>query len=160
MEKALRASEARYRALFERNLAGVYRSSLEGQMLECNLACARMLGFESPQAAALCDVTRLYVDPEARRRFVETLQQRRTVTDSEMTLKRRDGTTFLALVNAALVPDSAGGMDHIEGCCSISRSESTSKMRGRGLRTWRPLPGSPRAWPTRCEIPSSPSRLT
>lgn len=114
-EEALRQSENRYRLLFERNLAGVYRSSLEGRMLECNLACARMLGFESPQAAASCDMTRLCDDRETGRQFVETLRRDGTVTNAEMIFKRRDGTTFSALVNATLVPDSAGGVDHIEG---------------------------------------------
>src|SRR6202035_4957216 len=34
-EAAQRASEARYRKLFERNLAGVYRATVEGAILEC-----------------------------------------------------------------------------------------------------------------------------
>ena len=34
IEEALRLSEKRYRTLFERNLAGVYRSTLEGRILE------------------------------------------------------------------------------------------------------------------------------
>src|SRR5262249_34762914 len=36
MEAGLRESEERYRLLFERNLSGVYRSTANGKMLECN----------------------------------------------------------------------------------------------------------------------------
>jgi PAS domain-containing protein len=46
--QASRASHSRvrerYRLLFERNLAGVVRTSLEGRTLECNPAAARMFG--------------------------------------------------------------------------------------------------------------------
>src|SRR5262249_45594618 len=42
---ALRASEERYRELFERNLAGVFRSRLNGMLLDCNDAYARIFGF-------------------------------------------------------------------------------------------------------------------
>ena len=43
----MRSSEKRHRLLFERNLAGVYRNTIDGQILECNDALAKMLGFES-----------------------------------------------------------------------------------------------------------------
>ncbi len=113
-ETALRESEARYRLLFERNLAGVYRSTIEGRMLECNTACARILGCSSPQEAALCNTTQSYDDPEDRKRFIEALQRNGTVTNWEVILKRRDGSTFPALLNAALV-QNADGSGHIEG---------------------------------------------
>ena len=47
IEEALRLSEKRYRALFERNLAGVYRSTLEGRILDCNESFARIFGYAS-----------------------------------------------------------------------------------------------------------------
>ncbi len=45
-EAALRLSEKRYRAL-DRSLAGVYRTTLDGRILECNEAFARIFGFAS-----------------------------------------------------------------------------------------------------------------
>jgi PAS domain-containing protein len=50
-EEALTQSEKRYRLLFERNLAGVFRATLDGRLLECNQATARMFGYENPQDA-------------------------------------------------------------------------------------------------------------
>src|SRR5437868_5782666 len=41
-EEALRASERRYRQLFEHNLAGVYRTTFDGMMLDCNDALVKM----------------------------------------------------------------------------------------------------------------------
>lgn len=40
--KALRQSEAKYRSLFERNKAGVFRSAADGRFLDCNEAFAQM----------------------------------------------------------------------------------------------------------------------
>jgi PAS domain S-box-containing protein len=41
----LEQSEARYRALFERNLAGVVRAHLDGRILECNHSFAQIFGY-------------------------------------------------------------------------------------------------------------------
>lgn len=114
MEKALRESEERYRMLYERNLAGVYRSTLDGRMLECNPACARLLGFESPEDAAGQPTEPLYQDPEARRRLAEELRQVGSVSNFDVALRRRDGRQFRALINATLTRDSDAG-EVIEG---------------------------------------------
>ena len=47
IEDALKLSERRYRTLFERNLAGVYRSTLDGRILDCNESFARIFGYAS-----------------------------------------------------------------------------------------------------------------
>ena len=51
-EESLRESEERYRTLFERNLAGVFRTTVDGRMLDCNQAMANILGFDSPGKVA------------------------------------------------------------------------------------------------------------
>ena len=43
----LESSENRYRLLFERSLAGVYRSTIDGRMLDVNEACFRIFGYAS-----------------------------------------------------------------------------------------------------------------
>jgi PAS domain-containing protein len=43
----LSSSEKRYRLLFERSLAGVYRPTLAGCFLDCNAAFYQMLGYAS-----------------------------------------------------------------------------------------------------------------
>lgn len=47
-ETALRASEERFRVLFERNVAGVFRQTLDGTILEVNEAFAAIFGSEDP----------------------------------------------------------------------------------------------------------------
>ena len=46
-EEAKLQTDRRYTLLFERNLAGVYRTTLAGKILDCNEAFARMMGYDS-----------------------------------------------------------------------------------------------------------------
>src|SRR5262249_22669316 len=48
------ASEDRYRLLFERNVAGILRSTVEGKILDCNAAFARILGHASVEEIEAC----------------------------------------------------------------------------------------------------------
>ena len=65
----LLSSEARYRLAFERSLAGFYHSTLDGRLLECNEAYARIFGYESAAECARSVVTDVYFDPAARDGF-------------------------------------------------------------------------------------------
>lgn len=38
-----------YQTLFERSLAGVFRQTLDGRLVDCNDACAKILGYDSPE---------------------------------------------------------------------------------------------------------------
>jgi diguanylate cyclase (GGDEF)-like protein/PAS domain S-box-containing protein len=38
-----------YQSFFERSLAGVFRQTLDGRLVDCNEACANILGYESPE---------------------------------------------------------------------------------------------------------------
>jgi len=43
------ALEERYRNIFERNLTGLYVATRDGEILDCNDACAKILGFDGRQ---------------------------------------------------------------------------------------------------------------
>src|SRR6185503_6190956 len=47
-ESELKAAEERYRMLFDRSQSGIFRTTREGVLLECNQAFARMLGYRTP----------------------------------------------------------------------------------------------------------------
>ena len=108
------ASEARYRSLFERNLAGVFRSTLDGEILDYNPAIVKIFGYpdneaETPRAQ------NVYFSPGDRQDLLDRLLQERSVTNYEIRLRRRDGTPVWALVNAHLVDDPTAGRQIIEG---------------------------------------------
>ena len=68
-QEVIRSSERRYRLLFERNVAGVFRASLDGRILEVNDAFARMVGHDTPQDLEGKSITELYASLPERRRF-------------------------------------------------------------------------------------------
>ncbi len=65
----------RYRELVENNLLAVYDSSVDGRLLSCNDAFARLIGCTSSQEALAADLPSLYVDPGARKRFVTAIKR-------------------------------------------------------------------------------------
>jgi PAS domain S-box-containing protein len=97
-EELLRASERRYRLLFERNLAGVYRAHTDGRLIDCNRAFAQMLGYGSPEAA-LASWQFDFQSYEGQQ-LLSTLSVDREIRDHETTLQRVDGTTVHLLENA------------------------------------------------------------
>jgi len=90
-EAALRGSEQRHRVLFERNLAGVYRNTIDGRILDCNDAMARILGFSSREELMQQSAGELYQDPGQRRDFVDEIRRERMMTSREISLRRKDG---------------------------------------------------------------------
>ena len=114
-EKKLRESEQRYRALFERNLAAVFRARADGTLLEANEAFVRMLGYDT--SAELVDL-RLEVLCAAAG-FVEPwcaeLKTAGQLINRELRLVRKDGATAYLLANLVLLRDAAGNPESIEG---------------------------------------------
>lgn len=109
-EDALRRSEERYRLLFERNLAGVYRTTMAGSVLECNEAFARIFGFESREQCLEGDVHSLYCERGDRDLLMQTLLEQRQLSNHESKMRRRDGAVIWVIENATLIGD-----DIIEG---------------------------------------------
>lgn len=108
-ERVLHDSERRYRDLFERNLAGIYRSTRDGRILEFNAAFARILGYE-PDALGTVNARDLYFTDADRDAVLEHLDRSPVLEGYECCLKRRDGRPVWVIENAALVdgPDGAG----------------------------------------------------
>jgi PAS domain S-box-containing protein len=104
-EEALRQSERRYRALFERNLAGVLQTVGDGRIVHCNEACARILGCASHQEALNHQVWDFWANPLDKLAFAERLQHEKSVSNSECRLQRKDGTMIWVLISA-----------HLNGC--------------------------------------------
>ena len=90
-EAALRASEQRHRLLFERNLAGVYRTTIDGRILDCNEAMARILGYSSREELMEQSARDLYQDPSHRDDYIAILRRDRMMTSNEISLRRKDG---------------------------------------------------------------------
>ena len=104
-----------YRLLFERNLAGVYRSTTDGRLLDCNNAFVKILGFESREEALSRRTTSHYADPGERARLIDRLLAAGFVQNQEMCLRRKDGSEVWVLMNIGLVREAPGEAGLLEG---------------------------------------------
>jgi diguanylate cyclase (GGDEF)-like protein/PAS domain S-box-containing protein len=98
-----KASEARYRLLFERNLAGVYRIGTDGRIIECNESCARIFGYESRQEFLQTNASTFHFEPSEWQRMVQLLREQHQLSNFEQRLRRRDGSAVWVLENITLL---------------------------------------------------------
>ena len=109
MEAEIRESEERYRLLFERNLAGVYRSTPEGRLLECNSAYAKMMGFASPAEAMGQPGAAYHTDHKARELFLERLRREGSLVNDENQVRRKGGLPSFFFSVPPPLPQGGGG---------------------------------------------------
>lgn len=98
----LQKSERKYRSLFERNLAGVVQTSLDGLILACNDAFANIFGYQYAYELIGKDAHQFYFTPIERKALMERLLQTGSLTNIELLLKRKDGKTIWILENIHL----------------------------------------------------------
>jgi two-component system cell cycle sensor histidine kinase/response regulator CckA len=114
-EEQLRRSEARYRSLIQGAAYGIYRATVDGQILDANPAFAAMLGYSVDELLAM-SMPALYWSPDERVALIEKSRhepdQMRT---SDVTWRRKDGTPIIARLTARLVAfeDGVGGFEGI-----------------------------------------------
>jgi PAS domain S-box-containing protein len=117
-EQIIRASEARYRELFESAVEGVYQSNQEGRFLSVNPSLARIFGCATPEefmAWTEKGVKSLYVRPGRREEFFAELGGRDSVADFESEVYCRGGTTKWISENVRAVRDAGGQLLYLQG---------------------------------------------
>jgi diguanylate cyclase (GGDEF)-like protein/PAS domain S-box-containing protein len=114
--KALKASEQRYRELFQNVTAGVFQTTEDGKFMAANPALVRMLGYDSEDELLAVDVARdVYDDPGHRDLWVRTMAEHGEVRNAELTLRCKDGSKLVVLENSRAVLDSSGRVLFYEG---------------------------------------------
>jgi PAS domain S-box-containing protein len=108
----LRASEARYRSIFENAVEGISQTTPTGAFVAVNPALAHMLGYASAEemTAHVTNAKELYKHPEDRRTFRQMLEQHGTVTGFETCFVRRDGQPIWVSLNGRAVRDDTGAV--------------------------------------------------
>ncbi len=110
----LEASERRYRSLFERSVAGMFRRGKDG-LFDCNEAYAAIFGFPSRQQAMLPGALDACVAPEIRQGIFERLKETETISNWEAEVFKVDGTPIWILCNFTLTRDDEGEPSGMEG---------------------------------------------
>lgn len=112
---ALDTLEARRRIYFEKNLAGVYATTLDCEFLECNDSFARVLGYGSPAEILAVNGRTLYFSPEEHDQLLAELEKSGSLTNREVRLRRKDGEATWVIANISLIPAEEVGVPVIRG---------------------------------------------
>lgn len=111
-EEALRASEEKYRTLYETALVGLYRvSSDTGRLLSINNTAAQLFGYSSREKALEQFHADHHLSEEQIEKIKTKLQQERFLENYEILLKRKDNSKFWARISAKEYQKEG----HIEG---------------------------------------------
>ena len=138
-KKDLKASEEKYRSIFENAVDGIFQATPEGRFLSVNPAYARMYGYESAEEL-MTDVknigTQTYVHPEGCRQFVRLLEDRGFVEGYERQRVRKDGTRIWVSSSARAVRNAGGAVLYYEGTVEdvTARREAEEALRASQLK--------------------------
>jgi len=114
-EKELRKSEKRYRTLFEGVPVGLYRTTLEGKILDANPTLVQMLGYPDQKSLFEVNAKNIYVDPQARKQLKAIMDRNGVAYNLERRMRRYDGAIIWSQDTARVVLDDEGQMLYYEG---------------------------------------------
>jgi diguanylate cyclase (GGDEF)-like protein/PAS domain S-box-containing protein len=113
---ALRASEARFRTMFESTAAGVYQATCEDRLISANPAIVTMLGYETEEDVLRLDFgLEIYGSAEDHIEWRRELDTAGEIRSRETVLRNKKGERLVVLHSARLVRDSRGVPLYYEG---------------------------------------------
>jgi PAS domain S-box-containing protein len=113
-EEALRASEERYRTIFEQSNDMIYITAPEGEFLTVNRAGLDLFGYTQEEMVGL-SMQEICVDPTDQLKLRRILEKKGSVKDFEIKLRRQDGAELVCLINATLWHDHDGNLIGYQG---------------------------------------------
>lgn len=114
-EESLRISEERYRLLFERNLAGGFRTTVDGRFLDCNESFAHILGYDSKEELLSASAWDFYLEKKDREKYIALIQEQKMLINHEICHKRKDGSILWCIENVSLLSEEDQGSPVMEG---------------------------------------------
>ena len=113
-QQAQRESEERYRSLVSNLPVGVYRTTPDGEIVECNEAAAQILGFADAASLKRVNVRTIYAEPGERERHLTALESRSSQAE-ELCLRHQDGHVIVVRDYTRPVRDEHGRIASFDG---------------------------------------------
>ena len=117
--------------LVERLPVGVFRSTLDGELIDVNPAFVSLVGADSEEHVLERDASEFYADPAERQRLLEKLDRDGAVTDEELRITTLDGERVW--VSTTLMLRAQDGEQFLEG---ITQDVTHRKERERKLKRY------------------------
>ncbi len=115
VEKALQASEFRYKRLFDSTMDGIYQTDEKARMIMINRAGAEIFGHRSPDEMIGRTVLDYWLDPAEREAFVKELWRTKSVKSYLIRAKNVRGETIYLETSSHSLEDENGKFLGIEG---------------------------------------------
>jgi PAS domain S-box-containing protein len=113
-EESLRASEVKYKAIFENVQDVYYQSDANGNFAELSPSILRYSGYTREELIGK-PIAGYYYEPADRLKFTGKIRESGEVIDYEVRMKTKSGMMVIASVNAHLLYDATGNFTGIEG---------------------------------------------
>jgi PAS domain S-box-containing protein len=113
-EEMLRASEERYRTLFEESRDAIYITTQKGNVLKLNKSALDLFGYTIDDAVRM-DGREVFVSRDQLNRFEQEITQKESVKDYEVKMRRKDGTEMDCLVTSTVRKASDGSILGYQG---------------------------------------------
>ncbi|MCD4664701.1 MAG: PAS domain S-box protein, partial [Bacteroidales bacterium] len=112
---ALTSTEEKYKALQDNVPIGLYQSTPEGEFIYVNKWVAKVLGYSSPEELQNKNIKELYVVPQQRKELIKVLNEKGKLGDTEVLLKRKDGSNVWVVFSAKTVYDEKNNVRNFDG---------------------------------------------
>ena len=113
--KSLGESEEKYRAFFNTSRDCVFIASMDGSVMDLNDAAVGFFGYDSKEELRKIKIPDLYEKQEERKNYINILRKQGYTTEFPVTLKKKDGSIFQALVTSAPKKDEDGNIISFQG---------------------------------------------
>jgi diguanylate cyclase (GGDEF)-like protein/PAS domain S-box-containing protein len=114
MEERADTLETRIQSLLDRLNVGVFRATVDGEILEANAAFLRLIGVQSPRDAKDFRIDELFVDAAVHRGLLARLEEEGQVRDFQAEIRRTDSSTVWVSVTET-IREVAGGDRVVDG---------------------------------------------
>jgi PAS domain S-box-containing protein len=107
-EQVLRDSEENYRNLFENNMAGVFRTRANGNIIDCNKAFVKIFGFRSVEEVKSMNSSDFYFTKKEREDYLNKLRNEKVIYNYQLRNKKSNGEVVWVLCNVSLIETDKG----------------------------------------------------
>jgi len=111
----MKASEEKYRSLFENLVEGIYRTTPDGRIIDANPALVRLLGFPDRKSLLKTNVNDLYPEQQDRNKEFQLLNKKNIILSNEIRLRRYDGKIIWAADSFRAVRYDNNKVKYFEG---------------------------------------------
>jgi PAS domain S-box-containing protein len=132
-EQALMESEQRYRAVVENSLAGVYITTLKGEILYMNDAVRQIFEYDTTEELKSAGVLAVYKNPKDRDLFLRSLRETGKIDSIEIEATTKTGRTKIVDLYATLTGEIITGLliditERKQMAVALAESEKSYRM--------------------------------